>query len=75
MNRIIDRELASSQQRNSSGFRCHHRTNALSQAKVFREATNVTGIVLTKLDGTAKGGIIFAIKAEQVIYQLSSLVR
>ena len=35
--------------------------NALSQAQVFREAVGVTGISLTKLDGTAKGGIIFAI--------------
>jgi fused signal recognition particle receptor len=34
--------------------------NALAQAKTFQEAVNVTGLVLTKLDGTAKGGIIFA---------------
>jgi len=38
--------------------------NALSQAKTFKEATNVTGIVLTKLDGTAKGGIVLAIRNE-----------
>lgn len=38
--------------------------NAISQAKVFKSAVDVTGIVLTKLDGTAKGGIIFAIKSE-----------
>lgn len=37
--------------------------NALSQAKVFTEALGVTGIVLTKLDGTARGGIVVAIKA------------
>lgn len=36
--------------------------NGISQAKAFKEITNVTGIVLTKLDGTAKGGIIIAIK-------------
>jgi fused signal recognition particle receptor len=35
--------------------------NALNQARVFHEALGVTGIVLTKLDGTAKGGIVFAI--------------
>jgi len=35
--------------------------NGLSQAKIFGEAVGVTGITLTKLDGTAKGGIIFAI--------------
>ena len=34
--------------------------NALVQAKTFKEATDVTGIVLTKLDGTAKGGIVLA---------------
>jgi len=38
--------------------------NALSQARVFHEALGVTGIVLTKLDGTAKGGIVVAIAAE-----------
>ncbi|WP_220750787.1 signal recognition particle-docking protein FtsY [Apilactobacillus xinyiensis] len=38
--------------------------NALNQAKLFKEVTNVTGIVLTKLDGTAKGGIILAIRNE-----------
>lgn len=38
--------------------------NALSQAKTFSEATDVTGIVLTKLDGTAKGGIVLAIRKE-----------
>ncbi|APR61215.1 signal recognition particle-docking protein FtsY [Staphylococcus condimenti] len=38
--------------------------NALSQARSFKEVTNVTGIVLTKLDGTAKGGIVLAIRNE-----------
>ncbi|WP_085524003.1 signal recognition particle-docking protein FtsY [Tuberibacillus sp. Marseille-P3662] len=38
--------------------------NALSQAKTFKEATDVSGIVLTKLDGTAKGGIVLAIRHE-----------
>jgi fused signal recognition particle receptor len=38
--------------------------NALAQARMFREAVNVTGIILTKLDGTAKGGIVVAIAAE-----------
>ena len=39
--------------------------NGISQATAFKEITNITGIVLTKLDGTAKGGIVLAIK-EQV---------
>jgi fused signal recognition particle receptor len=38
--------------------------NALIQAKEFGKAANITGLVLTKLDGTAKGGIILAIKRE-----------
>ncbi|EEU30997.1 signal recognition particle-docking protein FtsY [Limosilactobacillus coleohominis 101-4-CHN] len=38
--------------------------NALSQAKLFKESTDVTGIVLTKLDGTARGGIVLAIRNE-----------
>ena len=38
--------------------------NGITQAKAFKEVTNITGIVLTKLDGTAKGGIVLAIKEE-----------
>ena len=38
--------------------------NGLSQAKVFTEAVEVTGVVLTKLDGSAKGGVVFAIESE-----------
>lgn len=38
--------------------------NALNQAKTFKDATNVSGIILTKLDGTAKGGIVLAIRHE-----------
>ena len=38
--------------------------NALQQAKLFKEVADITGIVLTKLDGTAKGGIVVAIKNE-----------
>ncbi len=36
--------------------------NAISQARLFKEAVGVTGLVLTKLDGTAKGGVVIAIK-------------
>ncbi len=38
--------------------------NGLAQARVFAEVVNVTGIVLTKLDGTAKGGIVVAVQRE-----------
>ena len=37
--------------------------NALQQAKLFKEVTDITGIVLTKLDGTAKGGIVLQLRA------------
>ena len=38
--------------------------NALEQARVFGEAVGITGVILTKLDGTAKGGVAFAIRRE-----------
>ena len=38
--------------------------NALIQAKQFNEATEITGLVLTKLDGTAKGGVVLSIRHE-----------
>jgi fused signal recognition particle receptor len=38
--------------------------NSFEQAKLFKESTNVNGIVLTKMDGTGKGGIVFAIAHE-----------
>jgi fused signal recognition particle receptor len=38
--------------------------NAISQVRQFREATGVTGLVVTKLDGTAKGGVVFALARE-----------
>jgi fused signal recognition particle receptor len=38
--------------------------NGMAQARQFSEATDVTGVVLTKLDGSAKGGIVFAIETE-----------
>jgi fused signal recognition particle receptor len=41
--------------------------NGLAQAREFREATDVTGVVVTKLDGSAKGGIVFAIETEMGI--------
>ena len=38
--------------------------NAVSQAKTFKQVCDITGIVLTKLDGTAKGGVVLAVKNE-----------
>ena len=45
-------------------FLMRRQAKRMIQAKTFKEATDVTGIVLTKLDGTAKGGIVLAIRNE-----------
>ena len=67
INKIIDRELPDAQKESFLVLDATTGQNALSQAKNFSEATEITGIVLTKLDGTAKGGIVIAIKSEQDI--------
>lgn len=45
-------------------FRCYNWSECVVTSQNFKEVTNVTGIVLTKLDGTAKGGIVLAIRNE-----------
>ncbi len=67
IHKIIDRELPDAQKESFLILDATTGQNALSQAKNFGEVSDVTGIVLTKLDGTAKGGIVIAIKAEQNI--------
>ncbi len=67
IHKIIDRELPDAQKESFLVLDATTGQNALSQAKNFGEVSDVTGIVLTKLDGTAKGGIVIAIKAEQNI--------
>ncbi len=67
INKIIDRELPDAQKECMLVLDATTGQNALSQAKSFAEAAEITGIVLTKLDGTAKGGIVIAIKQEQDI--------
>ena len=62
--RIIDRELPGSDKEILLVLDATTGQNGLIQARQFKEATNITGIVLTKLDGTAKGGIVFAIVDE-----------
>ena len=64
INRIIDRELPNSDKEVLLVLDATTGQNGVNQAKTFMEATGVTGIVLTKLDGTAKGGIVFAIANE-----------
>ena len=64
MNRIIDREFPEAFRETLVVLDATTGQNALQQAKEFSEVTDVTGIVLTKMDGTAKGGIAVAIHAE-----------
>jgi len=64
INRIIDRELPDSAKEVLLVLDATTGQNAVNQTKEFREAAGITGIVLTKLDGTAKGGVVLAIKEE-----------
>ena len=65
INRIISRELPDAARENLLVLDATTGQNAVSQAKLFSEAADLTGIVLTKLDGTAKGGIVISIAKEQ----------
>ena len=64
MNRIIDKEFADAHRENLIVLDGTTGQNALVQAKEFGSVTDLTGIILTKLDGTAKGGIAVAIQSE-----------
>ena len=64
INRIIDREYPDAYRETMIVLDGTTGQNALVQAKQFKEAAEITGIILTKLDGTAKGGIAIAIQAE-----------
>lgn len=64
MNRIIDREFPDAHRENLIVLDGTTGQNALSQAREFGEAANLTGVILTKMDGTAKGGIAVAIQSE-----------
>ncbi|MBP3362093.1 MAG: signal recognition particle-docking protein FtsY [Clostridia bacterium] len=65
--RVIDRELPGSDKEILLVLDATTGQNAVSQAKLFGEVAGITGIILTKLDGTAKGGIVVAISREQQI--------
>ena len=64
MNKIIDREFPDAFRETLVVLDATTGQNALQQAKEFNEVADITGIVLTKMDGTAKGGIAVAIQAE-----------
>ena len=64
INRVIDRELPDAKRENLLVLDATTGQNAILQAKEFRNAASITGLVLNKLDGTAKGGIVISIKNE-----------
>ena len=65
--RVIDRELPNSSKEVLLVLDASTGQNAISQVKAFEETTGVTGLVLTKLDGTAKGGVVIGIVDENKI--------
>ena len=64
INKIIKRKIEDAPQETLLVVDATTGQNGISQAKAFKEITDITGIVLTKLDGTAKGGIVLAVKEE-----------
>ncbi|MCQ2507793.1 MAG: signal recognition particle-docking protein FtsY, partial [Dorea sp.] len=64
MNRIVDREFPSAHRETLVVLDATTGQNALQQARDFNDVAKITGIVLTKMDGTAKGGIAIAIQSE-----------
>ncbi|MBR2072029.1 MAG: signal recognition particle-docking protein FtsY, partial [Phascolarctobacterium sp.] len=64
VHRIIKREIPDAPHETFLVLDATTGQNAINQAKVFMETANVSGVVLTKLDGTAKGGVVIAIKEE-----------
>ena len=63
--RIIDREYPEATKEVLLVIDATTGQNAINQVKIFKEAAPLTGIILTKLDGTAKGGVVLSIKSEQ----------
>ena len=64
INRVIEREAPGEPTETLLVIDATTGQNGMTQAKVFSETTNVSGVILTKLDGTAKGGIVLAIRNE-----------
>ena len=64
ISRVIDRELPDASRETLLVLDATTGQNAVNQAKDFKEAAGITGIILTKLDGTARGGVVLAINNE-----------
>lgn len=62
--RVIEKEYPNAQKEILLVLDATTGQNAISQAKVFKEVCNITGVALTKLDGTAKGGVVIALQSE-----------
>jgi len=67
IHRIIDRELPDADKETLLALDATTGQNGLIQAREFKDSAKITGIALTKLDGTAKGGIVFAITGELMV--------
>ena len=68
INRVVDREFPEASRQNLIVLDATTGQNAIQQVDVFNEAIDIDGIVLTKLDGTAKGGVVLAIKHDMDIH-------
>ncbi|QXM05894.1 signal recognition particle-docking protein FtsY [Crassaminicella indica] len=62
--KVVDREYPEAKKETLLVLDATTGQNAIQQAKIFKEVTNITGVVLTKLDGTAKGGVVLGISSE-----------
>lgn len=67
INKVIDKEMAEASKEVLLVLDAETGQNAISQVKAFKETTDITGLVLTKLDGTAKGGVVLGIVSENQI--------
>lgn len=67
INKVIDKELPEASKESLLVLDAETGQNAILQVKAFKETTDITGIVLTKLDGTAKGGVVVGIVSENKI--------
>ncbi|MCM1194913.1 MAG: signal recognition particle-docking protein FtsY [Firmicutes bacterium] len=67
INRVVDREFPEADRKNLIVLDATTGQNAIQQVNIFNEAIDIDGIVLTKLDGTAKGGVVLAIKHDMDI--------
>jgi fused signal recognition particle receptor len=64
MDRVLSRELPDASRETLLVLDATTGQNAVNQAKEFKKSADITGLVLTKLDGTAKGGVVFSVKKE-----------